>query len=302
MASRSAAVIPAKGIGDALLMMIASHHLLKAGYKVTTFHPQMKELESWFPGHHFESIPPSDFFHFDLVIFENDNSQRIQKLLNGSVFYPTYSPDKHGPLFALDQVFNSDLPMVDNIAHGIANLLHLPGISKDNGLLPPSHLSFRHHEKRIVLHPCSNDAEKNWPKRKFLSVAHVLRKKGYEPVFATSLSEQEDWKDVEQEGFSLPSFSNLSALATFLYESGYLVGNDSLLGHLASNMHLPTLIIANDEKRMRLWRPAWRLGAVITPSLLLPNFKPLRLRKKHWKCWISSTKVLRTFSRLSTTL
>jgi hypothetical protein len=302
MANRSAAVIPAKGIGDALLMMIASHHLLKAGYQVTTFHPQMKELNDWFPGHHFDIIPPTDFAEFDLVIFENDNSQRIQKLLNGSVFYPTYSPEKHGPLFALDQVFNSDLPMVDNIAYAIANLLQLPGISKDNGLSPPAHLSFRQNERRIIIHPCSNDAEKNWPKAKFLSLAYSLKKLGYEPVFVTSLSEKKDWQDVESKGFSLQSFPSLHALAAFLYESGYMIGNDSLLGHLASNMHLPTLIIANDEKRMRLWRPSWRQGMVLTPSRLVPNFKPLRLRKTQWKRWISPTKVLRAFARLSTTL
>ena len=302
MANRSAAVIPAKGIGDALLMMIASHHLLKAGYTVATFHPQLNQLKKWFPGHSFLSSLPENYSHFDLVLFQNDNSPRIQKLINGSVFYPTYSAQKHGPLFALDQVFNADLPMADNIASAVANLLHLAGTSKDNGLLPPTELVLRKYDKRIVLHPSSTQEEKNWPKLKFLALAALLQKEGYDPVFAVSPEERKEWQDVLDSGLSLPFFPNLEALAAFIYESGYLIGNDSLLGHLASNMHLPTLIIANDEKRMRLWRPAWRQGAVITPSKWLPNFKPFRLRKAYWKQWISVQKVFQTFKQLTKSL
>lgn len=302
MANKSAAVIPARGIGDALLMMIASHHLLKAGYKVTTFHAQMNELQRWFPGHCFDITLPTDYSQFDLVLFENDNSPRVQKLVNGSVFYPSYSAQKHGPLFALDQVFNSELPMADNIANAIANILHLPGISKDNGLSPPSDLVLRKNEKRVVLHPSSSQLEKNWPKKKFIALAQTLKKNGYDPIFAISPSEKKEWEDVIEMGFSLPSFPHLDALAAFLYESGYLIGNDSLLGHLASNMHLPTLIIANDRQRMRLWRPAWRQGAVVTPSQFLPNFKPIRLRKAYWKHWISTNQVLRNFIKLTTSL
>lgn len=295
MASKTAAVIPSKGIGDALLMMIASHHLLKAGYHVITYHPQLPELQRWFPEHHFEKYPPEDLSHFDFVIFENDNSPRIQKLPQGSIFYPTYNALKHGPLSQLDCVFNPDLPMADNIAQAIAQLLQLPGVSKDNGFIPPKDILHRSNERRIVLHPLSTKEEKNWPKEKYLKIAADLKKNGYETVFAVAPEELLDWEEA-------CAFPNLDALASFLYESAYMIGNDSLLGHLASNMHIPTLIIANDAKRMRLWRPAWRLGMVITPSPLLPNWKGLRLRGKHWKRWISPQKVLRAFDRLSRSL
>lgn len=290
MENRTAAVVPAKGIGDALLMMIASEHLRKSGYEVTTFHPLLDQMASWFPGHRFGKQAPDDFSSFSLVLFENDNSPGIQKLEQGSIFYPTYKHCKHGDLMPLDQVFHSDIPMADNIAQAIANLLHLPGVSKDNGLCPPSELVFRRHEKRVMIHPYSSQKEKNWPLEKFYKVAGALQKKGFEPVFAMSPEERLQWKG----DFPAPDFPTLDALASYLYESGFLVGNDSLLGHLASNMHLPTLIIADDAKRMRLWRPAWRQGAVVTPSRLIPR----RSRKKHWKLWISQNKVIKAFERL----
>jgi len=115
---QTAAVIPAKGIGDALLMMIASHQLFKAGYQVTTFHPKLRELQLWFKDHIFESEPPpekldSTFSSFDLIIAENDNSLKIKTLINLaqldkiknlSIFYPTYSANKHFSLSERDEV------------------------------------------------------------------------------------------------------------------------------------------------------------------------------------------------------
>ncbi len=277
-----AAVEPSRGIGDALLMMVASHQLLKAGYEVTTFHPHLGQLQRWFPGHRFSSEPLSNPASFDLVILENDNSPRIKKGENVSVFYPTYSPAKHGALSPLDQVFDAEKPMAENIAVCIADLLKLKQISKDNGLTVPENLIHRLHEKRILIHPTSSAVEKNWTKEKYLRLAKHLEKRGYNPLFAVHAEESAEWNRVPA-----MVFSHLDPLACFLYESRVLIGNDSLLGHLASNLDLPTVILANDAKRMRLWRPGWRPGAVLTP----PDWAP----KRYWKHFISVRKVLRAF-------
>src|SRR5258708_5898507 len=127
-------VIPAKGIGDALLMMIASHRLLQEGYQVKTQHKALEELKEWFPDHEFSS----ELCAADLVIVENDNSPRIKelKMLYGeklSIFYPTYHSQKNLPLSPLDQVFDSEKTMADNIAHAIARVLKSHHISKNNG-------------------------------------------------------------------------------------------------------------------------------------------------------------------------
>lgn len=296
---KTAAVLPSRGIGDALLMMIASHRLLQEGYKVVTFHGALLELQEWFPQHEFsQEILPGD--GFDLIVAQNDNTPRMKTLRfrfgkKLSIFYNDHSPKKHLPLSELDQVFTKQ-PMADNIASAIAKLLKSQQISKNNGLVVPSHLTFQTHKKRIFLHPTSSDPSRVWSKESFVCLAKKLKQRGFEPFFAVSPKERPDWLKYEKEGIAVPHFTSLSELAKAIYESGYLIGNDSLLGHLASNMRIPTLIITNDAKRMVYWRPAWLLGHVITPPKWIPNLKFLRLREKYWRKWISINRILRKVS------
>jgi heptosyltransferase-3 len=298
--SKSAVVIPAAGIGDALMMMIASHRLLTKGYAVTTLHPKLHEFGEWFDGHNVQCA--ADLSLFDLIIVENDNSQRIHTLAKKyrkklSIFYPSYSPSKNPPLTSKDQVFDPTLPMTDNIARATARLLRSREISKNNGLTPPKQLIHRICKERVVIHPTSSSDQKNWPASKYLEVARQLKSEGFCPVFVVSKAERKQWQFVEKEGFDLPLFRSLSDLSSYIYESGSMIGNDSLLGHLASNLHIPSLILADCDKRMLLWKPAWLSATVLTPPRWIPNWKGIRLRKTHWKRWISPKKVLRTFLR-----
>jgi ADP-heptose:LPS heptosyltransferase len=291
--NKKAAVIPSKGIGDALLMMIASHQLLQNGYEVVTFHEKIGELHHYFLGHQFakkESFDPSSF---DLIIAQNDNSPFIVQLLGQarqrvSIFYPTYHAYKHPTLFKLDQVFDPSQTMADNIATHTSILLNTP-LSKDNGLRPPETYIHRKFKKRIVIHPTSSLPSKNWSKDKFLKVAKLLKKKGYQVVFVMSAAEKKEW---DSSSFEVEAFETLDPLVPFLYESDALIGNDSLLGHLASNLNLPTLVIADNAKLIRLWRPGWHPGAVVTPPHWLPN----KMRENWWRRLISAKKVANYFS------
>jgi heptosyltransferase III len=309
---QNAAVLPALGIGDALLMMIASHQLKMEGYNVTTYHDSLPGLLPWFPGHDIQSLPPNDLLievltPYDLVIVENDNSPKIRGMIEElrpqlSIFYPTYLSTKHAPLASSDRDFDRDLPMAENIANAIASLIDLPAASKDNGLSPPSHLAFRSKKDQVLIHPTSRLPEKNWKAEGFMNVAFELKIKGMTPIFCVSPAERAEWEFVERQGFSLASPPTLAALAELVYESGYVIGNDSLIGHLASNLGVPTLIIAGDEKRMRLWRPGWHQGQLVLPPPYLPNWKFLRLRENHWQNFITPEKVLRNFDKLVSTL
>ncbi len=283
----SAIVIPAKGIGDALLMMIASHRLLQEGYQVKTQHKALEELKEWFPGHEFSS----EITDCDLVVVENDNSPKIPELRAKfgeklSIFYPTYNPQKHLPLSPLDQVFDSEKPMADNIAGAIARLLKSHHISKNNGIVPLAGLTHQAHKNRVLIHPTSSSLDKNWLKKSYLKLAEKLKEKGFEPIFVLSPQEKSEWPE------ETPIFPTLSDLAKTVYESAFAIGNDSLLGHLASNFHIPTLIIADNPKRMQLWRPGWLPGAVLTPPAWIPH----PLRKKYWRHLISPNRVLHHFS------
>ena len=85
MAIKRAAVIPAQGLGDALMMMVASHQLQLAGYEVVTFQPKFQELSDWFSGHWFASLPRGGNWtellsSFDLIVAQNDNSALMSRL------------------------------------------------------------------------------------------------------------------------------------------------------------------------------------------------------------------------------
>lgn len=293
MKNKKAAVIPSKGIGDALLMMIASHQLHLHGYNVTTFHEKLNELQDWFLGHHFEKKENFDATQFDLIIAQNDNSPLISSLIlqerkRLSIFYPTYYSYKHAPLSKLDLVFDPNEPMASNIAKSISVLLN-SAISKGNGLRVPTHLVHHKYSKRIVIHPTSSLASKNWSAHQFIQVAKLLKRKGFDPVFVMSSEEKKQWGDVL---FKVQTFERLDALAAFIFESGGLIGNDSLLGHLASNLNIPTVIIADNAKLLKLWRPGWFSGSVVTPPSWIPN----KIREKWWRELISSKKVAKYFN------
>jgi heptosyltransferase III len=278
------------------------------GYRVTTFHNVLPELSSWFPGHDLQVLPSvekllSAIASFDMILVENDNSPKIKQLIEAfrptlSIFYPTYSESKHGLLSPQDRAFDKDMPMADNIAQAIASLIDLPATSKGNGLFPFPHLVHRAKKGQVVFHPTSRETAKNWKSSGFLVVARELKKRGFSPVFCTSPKERPDWQFVEEEGFALANLPTLSDLASLIYESGYVIGNDSLIGHLGSNLNIPTLIIANDEKRMQLWRPGWLKGGLVLPPAYLPNWKCLRLKEKKWQHFITPSKVLNAFDEL----
>ena len=305
---KTAAVLPAQGIGDALLMLIASYNLQEAGYQVTTYQPLLSQLDPWLKTKQFAPLPNTYELENllsskDLIILQNDNSpkarhlielRRLGKLPNLVVFYPTYKADKHGPLSQQDYVFTEHLCMVENIAKSTSKLLKLAGVSRNNGLSPIENLCYRKLKNRVVIHPTSSQEEKNWPAKKFITLAKKLKKKGYEVVFAMSPLERGSWEGLLNQNWNAPILSSLSDLAALIYESGYVIGNDSLVGHLASNLQIPSIIVANEEKRMRLWRPGWLKGEVITPSPFWRTWS-----RSHWTALISVSKVLDRFCKLA---
>ncbi len=280
MKNKTVAILPCKGIGDALLMQIAAEQLLHQGYDVTVVHPKLHELQSWFPRHKF--VQEYDFSPTSWIIAENDNSPHIQSLKKQyrdrlSIFYPTYLASKHGPLDPLDRAFDPTKPMAENIATAIASLIGAPIVSKSNGITPPSSLIQRLHRNRVLIHHTSSAEEKNWLREKFDEVSRGLDKRGFEPVF-------------------VPTFGNLADLAAYVFESGFVIGNDSLVGHLASNLNIPTVIVADKHDRMQLWRPGWLEGAVVT---LYPWLCRWRFFQRNWQYFIPSSRVLSSFDALA---
>ncbi len=277
------AVICSQGLGDALIMHIASHNLVKAGFKVVTFSDHLGGFGPWLPGYSFAKQPslatiPEVFKSFDAIILQHDNSQKaiaIKRLnIKNFGFYGSHKPEKHGPLTPFDYVCNPTLCMVDNVVLALTQWFNLS--SKKNGLTPPPNLIHKKYPKRVVIHPSSSDPCRNWPLKRYERIASALKDKGYDPVFIS--------KD------DAPLFTSLEDLSSFIYESGSFIGTDSGPGHLASNLNIPCTILGTSYHHLRLWRPGWHPPQVITPPKWSSRFKWTR---KHWKSFIPTTIVIK---------
>lgn len=258
-------VVCARGIGDALLMHIVSHHLASGGYDVTTITPH--RFGRWLENARF-----GDEIDSDTIFLQHDNSLKAKEIIAKNkrvyVFYGSHVLAKHGPLrMGADFVCDQNKTMVENVVHAIKSLFQIQATSM-NGLKAPPGLVHRRHRKRVAIHTLSNDFNKNWPYQKFLKVAAWLKKKGYEPFF-------------------LPLFPSLEELLSAIYESGFFLGIDSGPGHIASCLHIPHLIIGESERHMRFWRPGWKAGEIVFPPAWAP--------KKYWKSFITSRKIIKRF-------
>lgn len=262
------AVVTASGMGDGLIMHIASHNLAQKGFQVTTFNDHLPGFGQWLNGYTLSKNPMEE--SFDAILLQHDNSPKAQaiKALNKPVYtlYGSHKVSKHGPLTDLDFVCDPTKPMGNNVQDAITKWFG--SCSMENGMHPPSGLIHRKYPKRIAIAPKSQDPKRNWPMESFEKIATHLKQKGYDPIF------------VEKETHLFPS---LEELASFLYESGGFIGNDSGPGHLASCLGIQSLIIGRSHSHLLLWQPAWKPPIVITPPRWTSHF---RWTRNHWKSFI----------------
>jgi hypothetical protein len=297
------------GLGDGLIALVLSNNLQLNGFSVTTFHPFLSSLQKWFPHLPIQRFPSTEQdleetlkgYERYFIVFEK--SPWMQAVINHcnkrypkqtTILNPIATPRRDYPYWENGR-FDGHRPFVDNLYAYCKDLLKLPVLTKSNGIVVPENVQSRRFKDRVILHPTSSRAGKNWSQEKYLELANRLKKLGCEPVFMLTQEERQGW-NIEK--IQAPVFDHLSDQTTYVCESGYMIGNDSGIGHLASCLGLPTLTICRNEQAARFWRPAWTIGEVLTPPTWIPNLKGLRLRDQHWKKWISVNKASRAFSRL----
>ncbi len=302
------AVFSCLGMGDGLIALVLSNNLHLNGGEVTTFHPFLDSLQAWFPHLPIRRFPTSEEMElvlqqFDRLFILFEKSPWMQAILRHcqkhypdktTVLNPIATPRRDYPYWEGGR-FDGNRAFVDNLYTYCKDILRFTVVTKSNGISVPEGVFPRRFDKRVVIHPTSSREGKNWPREKFLDLAFHLKSMGYAPCFILTQEERQDW-DVG--GVEAPVFENVSEMASYISESGYMIGNDSGIGHLASCLGLPTLTICRSAQASRFWRPAWARGEVVTPSPWIPNIKGLRLRDQHWKKWISVGKVMNSFSRL----
>ncbi len=303
---KKCAVVCSQGLGDGLIFLTLSHNLYLNGYEVDTFHPALFSLQRWFPHLPLKPMPereeiPATFSSYD-KIFINSDATEINRLIQKYALATTekekwilHPSTCRGNNLPGDFRFCPDQTIVSNLLNFCTQKLALSKVVRENGCTPPESLVHRKEPKRVVIHPTCKNERRNWSSQKFLKLAHKLREEGYEPSFVTAPFERKRWEWVQYDGFFLPSFSSLDQMASFLYESGYFVGMDSGLGHLASCMQIKTLSIFTNTRKKEFWRPDWAEGTSIAPSSFLPNFKGMRLRDRYGKFLLRPKQVFRQF-------
>ena len=300
-----AAVISRQGLGDGLMMMIASYHLKLSEYEVTFYHRLFHELKDFFSGYTFKDLPLeiSEFSGFDLIIIEHYECDLIKELIRQRdkmkgkvhVIYPSFNEKYFSSPHLSDFLCKKNVSMNSNIQLATAKILGSSNVSKINGISIPPDLSHRKYIKRVVLHPTSNDDKKNWAKRKFIKTFNLLKEEGFSPIFSLAPHEV---KYFDQENISFISFKTFHELACFIYESGYLIGNDSGPAHLSSNLNIPTIVIASNPNLMKLWKPDFHKTNVITAPSFIPNIKLLRLRNRCWPYFITTNMLFKQFKNM----
>jgi ADP-heptose:LPS heptosyltransferase len=252
-------------------------------------YPSVKELPRILNTYDWFFVIPNDTDEFILKLIQ-EGKRRFPNQLKIIYLYPS----KHivNEPYYEDCLTDPTLPVAENMRLFCERILHLPKITKSNGFIPPLGLISRKFSKRIAIHPTSGRVTRNWPKEKFIKLATYLKQKGFDPVFIPGV--KEGWEDV---GCAL--FLTLDALACYLYESAFLIGNDSGLGHLASALGVPTLTFCRRKALANMWAPSFQKGIVVTPSSWIPNIRGFRLRDSHWKKFISVGMAKRAFDRLA---
>jgi hypothetical protein len=306
--TKKAAIFCSQGLGDGLLFFTLAHNIQKNGWDVVVYHPFLQEMQSWFPSFVIKPFPKEEeiqriLSNVDYILINEDKQlikQKIQKVsktnfFEKSFFFKATTCTKADPKITLIDPKKS---MVENLVDFSKKTLGVENVFFANGIVPLKDLTFQKFPERVCIHPTSNDIERNWPKEKFLALAKKLRDKNFVPVFLTAPFERDRWSWIEKE-FELPKIASLEEMAAYIYESGFFIGNDSGLGHLASCLQIPTMTIFTTKRKEKLWRPSFGRSATIYPLSFLPNFKNFRWRDKYWAKGISVNRVFRKFLTLT---
>ena len=328
------AIMPARGLGDSLLFLIIANNLQRNGYQVTFYSNHIAQLQDWLPkiiakptpnkkdittiflqhdlvmadsGAVITSVYPPSQYH-DLAkrcVFFNMSSRVDSDLIADISDYLLSKTQDKNKLKKLSLFCKADgcgissleskSPIVARTVRFCMEIIQLNNVTKNTGLTSPQHLIYRRYPYRIIIHPTSSSVRKNWLPKQFIKLAQLLQKQGWQPVFCVSPNEWPEWNARINNTFLLPKFATVANLAEFIYESGYMIGNDSGTGHLASSLGIPTLSIARKFTKSHphlRYRPGWTVGKVVGPILRLPY------DIHYWQYFISVKKILKTFKRL----
>ncbi len=299
---KKAVIFCSHGLGDGILFSLIANNLQNNGYLVDVYHDLLSQLNDLYtfnvqnyPKH--EDI--ADILKcYDVIIINSDHldiNMAVKK--HAQQYYPEKTFDLHpstckSKTFIGNYRFDILKTMNQNLLDFCDKNLNIKNIKNESGFNLSKNVQHKKYKNRVVIHPTSKDVNRNWPKEKFIKLSEKLKKMGFNPVFIIEEKDRSNFEEINS-----PIFSNLKELTFFIYESGYMIGNDSGVGHLASALKIPTLSIFITKRKKTLWKPDYIQGKTITGWSLI-NIKGLRLREKFWKNTISVKKVISKFNQL----
>ncbi|NGX56488.1 MAG: hypothetical protein K1060chlam5_00731 [Candidatus Anoxychlamydiales bacterium] len=303
---KKAYIFCSKGLGDSLIFALLANNLKRNNYEPILFHNFLDEINDLFD-FEIKKYPKEDeiedLLDLSSLIIINSDSQNInQKVLktakdkhNDKLFELHPSTCKGNKGFIGDHKFNINKTMLDNLIDFCHKKLKLNNLVKDNGLKNFEDLIYRKYKKRVIIHPSSSDINKNWPEKKYIKLIKKLEKKDFEPKIILKNDEINNFSILKNYALK---FNNLLEMSKYIYESGFMIGNDSGIGHLASNLKIPTLIIFSSRRKKDFWRCDFYKNEIVYPYPIL-NIKGLRLRDKYWYKTIYTSKVFNKFINLT---
>lgn len=279
------AIVAGDRLGDGLIIQLITYNLYLQGYDVVLFNTPLLTLKEWFPWctikpHFPQGESPEHLKDFDTLIFQHPNRHAKDPIL----------PSQKKIVLYGEPLYMKRRSLVDIYYDCCQKVLGLELVTRTNGIKIPKGLSYRKYSKRVIIHPMSLRPEKNWPKDKFIELGHKLQKLGFDPVYTVSPLEAPLFSDLKEHGFELVVFPKLKDLAVYLYESGFLIGNDSGLSHLASSLQIPTVTLFIRPGVAKRWKPNFYACYPVLPWLHLPGPK---LKEKYWKKMVSVSQVLK---------
>lgn len=281
------AFIMSPRLGDSLISMVVVHNLQQQGYNVAVYGDYIFRLKGFFPN--FE-IYPSAMLNiavanqYDITIAQYRHDLIDCSLVSGA----TICINDY-------QLFRHKLNMVEVQIAFCKKVLKFPHVYRHNGLSLVNDVQSRQYFNRIIIHSTASDPLREWSAKKFISLAHSLQKHGYDTQFIVSPDDRMRCQWIIDAGLSMPQFASLFDAVKYIAESGWFIGNDSGIGHLASNLGIPTVTIAVRPGMAHLWRPDWSPGIVCLPiqCLLIRS-----LKEKYWRQFLSVAKVEHSFNVL----
>lgn len=281
------AVVCNTGLGDAILFERLAHAFLKAGHSAVVYGDYLDKLGSWYSDISFQHYPK------DI----DDPNSSFWQLYDGYVFqeYASGSHVKASNVWVLGENYREKWQSwKDHQECFLQNVASIRHPELKSSIKPLPGLVFRKNKQQVVIHPTSLKEEKNWPAAKFVELAKRLQTKGYSPIFCVGENDRAIWKKTLDPANLTLCVLSLSNLAALIYESGYFIGNDSGIGHMAPALGIPSLKIFDRTSRALFWSGGWPVAKEVTPWSL-----PTRsLRVKYWKACLPVSRVEKSFLAL----